>query len=267
MIKFTKQGRGCEKMKNDYQIKGENIVEDFVIKFKEKTLANTVRNTLMKKTKFMIIIILFYFVSDIISKIARIYGNEWENYNEVKNLLFCIIIVFFVISILKDTLKTVGKGDKFNKKNYLQDCLDRMSQGAKKIRQEDNRIIKKLLKKNHLYDIEIMKEIKEYCNQKRKPEDSPTKKMINSFKILIVPILIAVITSIMFQKDALENLISSLEIWSILIDILLTSICIATFVYLLDYLEGTKNTDSYERISNVLSNLIIIEIRKSKKVH
>ena len=252
-------------MKSNYQIKGENIVEGFVMKFKEKTLANTVRNTLMKKTKFMIILILFYFVSDIISKIARIYGNEWENYHGIKNLLFCSIIILFVISVLKDTLKSIRKGGKLNKRKYLQDCLDRMCQGAQKIRQEDNRIIKKLLKKNNLYDIENMKEIREYCNRKRKPEDSPTQKMINNFKILIVPIVIAVITSIMFQKDALENLINSLEIWSILIDILLTFICIATFVYLLDYLEGTKNTDSFERISNVLSNLIILEIRKNKK--
>ncbi len=254
-------------MKGTYHIKGENILEDFVMKFKEKTLANTVRNTLMKKTKFMVILILFYFVGDIISKIARIYGKEWEHYNGIKNLLFCSIILFFVISIFKDTLKAIGKEGKFSRKNYLQQCLDRMSQGAKKIRQEDNRIIKKLLKKNNLYDIENMKEIKEYCNRKAKPEDSPMKKMINSFKILIVPIIITVITSIMFQKDALENLISSLEIWSILMDILLTFVCVATFVYLLDYLEGTKNTDSYERISSVLSNLIIIEIRKNKKVH
>lgn len=254
-------------MKNSYRIKGENIVEEFVKKFKEKTLANTVRNTLMKKSKFMIIIILFYFVSDIIFKIARIYGKELENYNITKNLLFCSVIIFFVISILKDTVNTVRKGNKINKRKYLQECLEKMSQGAQKIRQEDNRILKKLLKKNDLYDIENMKEIREYCNRKRKTEDPPTKKMINNFKTFIVPIIIAVITSIMFQKDAIENLINSLEIWSIMMDILLTFICITAFVYLLDYIEESKNTDSYERISNVLSNLIIMEIRKSKKVH
>lgn len=254
-------------MKSSYRIKGENILEEFVKKFKEKTLANNVRNTLIKKSKFMILFILFYFVSDIIFKIARIYGKEWENYSNIKNLLFCSIILLFVISIFRDAVKSVGKRNKIPKKKYIQECLNQMSLGAKKIRQEDNRIIKKLLIKNDLYDIGNMREIKEYCNRKRNPEDPPTKKMINNFKLLIVPIIIAVITSIMFQKDAIENLISSLEIWSIMMDILLTFICIATFVYLLDYLEGTKNTDSYERISSVLSNLIIIEIRKNKRVH
>ena len=105
-------------MKSSYRIKGENILEEFVKKFEEKTLANNVRNTLIKKSKFMILFILFYFVSDIIFKIARIYGKEWENYSNIKNLLFCSIILLFVISIFRDAVKSVGKRNKIPKKIY-----------------------------------------------------------------------------------------------------------------------------------------------------
>ena len=248
---------------NKYKIKGTKVTDEIIRIFEENSLkVMTIRDMRSVVNKIIIVGIFYFCISFILEKIP------------LANLIFLAIFVFVTIgymfikfnNILYFRSKKIGsKPYKIFSKNKYYEIN---KHNRKIISKSEVKLIKKILKNNSMYNIECMKELRDYFKYNKKTD----KYNETGFAQIVVGMYAIPIT---FNIISIYTAISKNELPKNIIDIgyiIIFSITIVAIIYIIYLIKKIKmlsitNSYTYPIFIETLTDFIILETKENNKYH
>ena len=243
---------------NKYKIKGTKVTDEIIRIFEENSLKVMTIKDMRSVVNKIIIVGIFYFCISFI----------------LANLIFLAIFVFVTIgymfikfnNILYFRSKKIGsKPYKIFSKNKYYEIN---KHNRKIISKSEVKLIKKILKNNNMYNVECMKELREYFKYNKKTD----KYDETGFAQIVVGMYAIPIT---FNIISIYTAISKNELPKNIIDIgyiIIFSITIVAIIYIIYIIKKIKmlsitNSYTYPTFIETLTEFIILESKENNKYH
>ena len=246
---------------NKYKIRGAKVTDEIVRIFEEDSLkVMTIKDMRAVVNKIIIVIIFYFCISFILEKIPLV------------NLIFLTIMIFITIGYMFIKFNNIlyyrsrkigGKTYKIFSKNKYYEIN---KHNRKIISRSEVKLIKKILKSNNMYNIECMKELRDYFKYNKKTD----KYDEAGFAQIVVGMYAIPIT---FNIISIYTAISKNELQKNIIDIgyiIIFAIIVVAIMYIIYIIKKIKmlsitNSYTYPIFIETLTDFIILESRKSRE--